>query len=640
MSLKYKLKTKKESNYRFVFVVVLCFFVLLGLWFRAFWIQIIWGPKIASKFSNHYFVEKKVQGYRGKILDRNGVVLAQSVKTFSVFARPYEVANPRLVAHKLAHILEIEEKSILKKLNKKSPFVWIKRKISDAKAKQIAENFSEKTGVYLTSEFTRVYPQGHLLGQVLGFTNIDGQGLEGLEKSLDSLLQGKQKELLVFKDGKGRLIKYNFLTPLLNGKDVVLTIDARIQAFAEEVLESSIKEFQAKHGQLIVASVDSGEILALANYPFLNPNLFYLSSPEERRNRAALDLFEPGSTAKPLVVAAALEKKIVSLSSIYFCEQGKWKLEDHLIQDTHAYGWLPINKIIRYSSNIGAGKIALELGAENYYRFLSALGFREKVDLPLPGLEESLIRPPHLWTKIDLAASAFGQSWATTGLHLVQAYLTLARKGELIPLRLLKTPKIDKKSPKKVFASQVGEKILKMLWEVVNEDGTGKWVRIEKIALGGKTGTAEKADLTQGGYKENAYIASFVGLFPALEPKYVVFLLLDEPQKEHYGGLVAGPGVKKVCLRLLSLDNTLLPSKDVEIQKKPIFSQTVEKREYLTGSLPDLRGTSVRQAMDILIKQGIIPKLIGTGLVVKEQRPAPGTKLRENLQIELLLEES
>jgi len=640
MSLKHRLKAKDKSKHRFGLVAVVFFLLTLGLWARAFWIQIWWAPEIKARFSNYYFVEKKVQGYRGKILDRNGVVLAQSVQTFSVFARPYEVKSASSVAKQLARILELDSKEVLEKLQKKNSFVWIKRKISDAKAAQIKKIFLPESGIYLTTEFTRVYPQGHLLGQVLGFTNIDGEGLEGLEKSFDKVLQGKEKQFVAFQDGKGRLIKYTFLSPLLAGKDLVLTIDTRVQAFAEDILEKSVQKFQARHGQLIVVEVDNGEVLALANYPFFNPNLFYLSTPQERRNRAALDLFEPGSTAKPFLLAAALEKKVVKPKSIYFCEQGKWKLDNIVIEDTHPYGWLPVNKILRYSSNIGAGKIALELGAENYYRFLAEFGFKDKVDIPLPGLSESLLRPPYKWNRVDLASAAFGQGWATTGLHLVQAYLAIARKGEFVPLKLLRSPTVEQEKGRRIFSVQTGKQLLDMLWEVVNQEGTGKLSKLEEVELGGKTGTAQKADLKQGGYKEGVYTSSFVGLLPARNPKYVVFLLLDEPRKGHYGGVVAGPGVKEMSLRLLSVDHSLLPSTTVPAKTKHVFSQEIKKEVVWKNRLPDLRGQSVRRAMDVLISQGLIPQLKGQGLVVRGQKPAPGVELKKNMQVELLLGES
>ncbi|WP_456324972.1 penicillin-binding transpeptidase domain-containing protein [Desulfonauticus submarinus] len=619
-----------------IFATIL-FIVWSFLLIRAFWIQIIWGPELVKRSANQYFVENKIQGYRGKILDRNGLVLAQSVKTYSVFVHPYAVGRKSFVARKLANILGQSYWIILKKLKSRKNFVWIKRKISDVKAKKI-ETLHLK-GVYLTSEFARVYPHGHLLGQVIGFTNIDGKGLEGLEKSFDNYLKGKVKDTLVFKDAKRRLVRFNFVDANLNGQDVVLTIDAKLQAVVEDILEKTVRKFNAKAGQFIIAEAQTGEILALANYPFFNPNIFFKSSAFKRRNRAALDLFEPGSTAKTFLIASALEHKKCRPNTIYYCEQGKWKINRIFIRDTHEYGWLPVNKILRYSSNIGVGKIALDLGTENYYHTLSLLGFTKKVCLPLPGREQSLIRPPNLWTKIDLVSSGFGQGWATTGLHLVQAYLSLANKGMFTPLRLVLTPKLDKPISYQVFSQKVVKQVLKMLWEVVNQDGTGKNLRLKEVELGGKTGTAQKPDLVHGGYKKGAYISSFMGLVPASNPKYVLFMLIDEPQNAYYGSVVAGPGVRDMVLRLGAEDHSIFVVSNkknrVSKLKRPVNKKSCSFRNI--QNLPDLRGKPVRYALDILIPRGVVPSLKGKGLFVKNQIPQPGVPLKQGMKVSLIL---
>ncbi|MDQ7033019.1 MAG: penicillin-binding transpeptidase domain-containing protein [Desulfonauticus sp.] len=634
-------RTRNSTLGKARFWIFTIFLLLIwgGLLARTFWIQLIWGPKLVARACSQYFVASKLQGLRGKILDRNGVVLAQTISAYSVFARPLEVENSSKVARVLSIILSEPYAKILAKLKNDKKFVWIRRKISDLKAEKIKS--SRLHGIYLTREFTRIYPQGHLLGQVLGFTNIDGKGLEGLERSFDSYLKGKREKFVAFKDAKGRIIRFNLKATQkdLNGKDLILTIDTRLQAQAEDILAKTVQKFRGKNGILIIAKVKNGEILALANYPFFNPNSFFAYSPLEMRNRAALDLFEPGSTAKPFMVAAALEQGICQPDTIFFCEQGKWRLESKTIRDTHKYGWLSVSAIVRYSSNIGIGKIALKVGPKTFFQVLKRFGFTQKVPLPLPGRVESLIRPPKKWTKIDLVSAGFGQGWATTGLHLVQAYVSLANGGVFTPLVLVKHPELTKPESKQILSPTISKQILRMLWEVVNRDGTGKKLKLKDISLGGKTGTAQKSDLIKGGYKQGAYVASFVGVFPALSPKYVVFLAVDEPQTEHYGAEVAGPGVRQMVLNIAAMDKTVF--------RKSKAQTPVSRHRYLVQNdlaqlsdlnrLSDFRGKSLRYALDVLNSKQVQTILKGKGVIVVGQKPAPGTILKKHMKVHLYL---
>ena len=648
-----KINTNELAGFKIICVGILFSVVLFCLWARACWIQIIKGSQLARLAQNQYWCQEKIQGRRGKIFDRNGLVLAQSVLCNSVYANPLEIDDYKQTARKLARILKISRAKLIRMLRQKKSFVWLARKISDRKASLI--NRINLKGIHLIKEYKRIYPQGHLLGQALGFVGIDGYGLEGLEKFFDDYLRGSEKKFMLLKDALGRKIAPDTagdILELLSGDDLYLTIDARVQLTAEEALAAVVEKYSGRSGVCVVVHVPTGEILALANYPYFNPNDFRHSKPGIWRNRAVLDLFEPGSTVKPFLVAAALSRGVCNRDSIYFCENGCWQLGTSKINDTHKHGWLPVNKIIRYSSNIGAAKIGLDLGAEAYFEFLQNLGFTRAIMLPFPGRVKGLIRPYHRWNKGDLAAASFGQGFAITTMHLVQAYLCLAREGVLAPLKLiskLDQTRINKKfqmdeHERRIFSARVAQSVLSMLREVVEEDGTGKRARIPGVEVGGKTGTAQKAVKT-GTYGDK-YVASFVALLPALKPRYLVVVVVDEPHPHHGGGIVAAPAAKRVGMELLSLycDYPGVQSVKYDEQSRQTISASKGKEGDVTfehsfikveGPVPDLQGISLRKAVKLLLSMGIVPEVIGQGMVVRKQDPVPGTKWSEDRHIRL-----
>ncbi|MBT8762739.1 PASTA domain-containing protein [Desulfohalobiaceae bacterium Ax17] len=648
MSRKRGLKTKDWSRFKIIFMGLVFIGLWMGLWARAYWVQIVEGPKLARLAENQYWCREKIQGKRGEIFDRNGLVLAQSVLSKSVYANPLEINDYKLASKKLSKILNIKRTKLVRILRQKKSFVWLTRKISDRKAKLIRR--ANLKGIYLVNEYKRVYPQGHLLGQVLGFVGTDGHGLEGLERFFDGYLGGTEKKIVLLKDAAGRRMapgSASATLQTLSGHDLYLTIDARVQLAAEDALAEAVQRFSGRSGVCVVVHVPSGEILALASYPFFNPNNFRNSSPSIWRNRAILDLLEPGSTIKPFLVAAALTEGVCTKKSIYFCENGRWRIGNSEINDTHKYGWLSVNRIIRYSSNIGAAKIGLDLGEETYFNYLQRLGFGRAVELPFPGRSKGLIRPYHKWNKIDLAAASFGQGLAITPLHLAQAYLCLAKEGVFEPLKLVSRPKQEKLSGYRVFPKKVARLVLSMLREVVEEDGTGKQGRISGIEVGGKTGTAQKAMKT-GGYGDK-YVASFVSLFPALNPKYLVLVIVDEPHPQHYGGVVAAPAAKKVGMELLSLYNDYPKVQPVERDKQrhELVRVKVKSEGNViktagavdAANVPDFQGVSLRKALQTLLELGIVPELIGQGMVVKKQKPRPGSKWPADKSIKLWLTE-
>lgn len=628
-------KRKDWIKFRICILGILLGFVLIGLWGRAYYIQVVQGPGLFQQASAQYWTQKSTYGPRGKILDAGGNLLANSVQINSVFARPSEIQQAGETAERLQEILD---RDVREPLRQNRSFVWLARKISDPKASEVLA--ADLPGVYLTQEKARFYPQGHLAGQLLGFVGLDNEGLEGLECSHNTYLSGQKKEFMVQRDASGNILfAPGQLGADLAGKNLRLTLNKQIQRATEEALARAVQNNRGKRGMGLVVKVSSGEILAWAQYPFFNPNNFSGSSPEIWKNRIALDVFEPGSTMKPILVAAALDAGTCAPQDIFFCENGSWSFSGQTFSDTHEYGWLPLNRIIRYSSNIGSGKIALKLGAKAYHRYLSTLGLGKKTALPLPGRAPGILRDAATWTPVDLVSAGFGQGFGLTALQLAKVFLCLANEGELRSLRLIKEPKPRESAPGvRVFSRRTAQRVLAMMTEVVEEDGTGTRARIPGLVVGGKTGTAQKAS-ARGGYAER-YTASFVGLFPGLHPKYLVLAVIDEPKKNHYGGVVAAPAVREVAKELLAGTDDF---PEYWAQKKQTGSRVrartrtrettrltsrIRTRKQLTrqpGRLPDLQGLPLREALEMLAEMDLIPEVRGQGVLVAKQKPAPGT---------------
>ncbi len=641
-------KRRDWSKARLAALGCFCALIWLGLWARAYHLQIVQGPELAQMADQQYWIKVSTYGQRGEITDARGRLLAKSIRVNSVFARPREVVHPQQTSKALGRILDVAPGKVLKALAADKSFVWVARKVSDRKSFQVQS--AQLPGVYLIEEKDRYYPQGHLAGQLIGFVGLDNTGLEGLERSFDSLLAGEQGEFVAQRDASGQILYApGQLGTTLAGQDVQLTIDANLQFAAEKALAEAVETNRARAGMFLAVEVESGSILAWAHYPFFNPNRYRQSNPDQWRNRIALDDFEPGSTIKPLLVASALEEGVCSPRKIYFCENGQWTFAGHTFNDTHDYAWLSVRRVIRYSSNIGAGKIGLELGAETYFSYLDQLGLGQETGLPLPGESKGILRRPGQWTSVDLVSASFGQGLSATTLQLARSYLCLANKGMLKPLQLVPSPAQDRKQPVRVFSERTAEIVLAMLEDVVQEDGTGTQARIEGISVGGKTGTSQKAS-PEGGYGQ-AYMASFVGLFPAMNPDYLIIAVVDEPKKNHYGGVVAAPAVREVALELVSTsdrepvqlaaDRHVQPHADVTADTARFRvnqARPAQKATTKAGSLvPDLLGLSLREAVEILIQRGVVPRVKGSGVMVTRQEPDPGQQWPEKTDSTLQL---
>ncbi len=628
------------SRTKVTVVMVLVFVLWAALWIRAGQLQVVRGPELAERALRQHLALETDRGSRGQILDRSGQLLAKSVAFTSVHARPAQIADIDYTVSKLAPILKLNPAKLKSRLNSKRSFIFLARQIDDKTAAQLEE--ANLHGVYLTTEYGRSYPHKHLAGQLLGFVGLDDTGLDGLEKSYNSILAGKKAKYAVQRDAAGRRLYLDAQGKAMentDGENLRLTIDAQVQFFAEDALEKAVTEHNGKDGVCIVVDVPSAEILAWANYPFFNPNSYKKEKQSERRNRIALDLVEPGSTMKPLLVAAALQEGVIRTDSVFNCEKGRWRIGRHTIRDTHSYGTIPVNEIIRWSSNIGAGKIGMELGSDRLYHYFETLGFTKPTGLPLPGESSGMIRPPGSWGDIGLATASFGQGVAITPIQLVQAFYPLASGGIMRPLRLVLDPADEdrEQTSYRVFDERVIRQVQDMMCEVVEADhGTGTRAGIKGMHVGGKTGTAQKAG-PNGGYG-NKYLASFIGFYPAYQPKYIILIMVDEPEPSHYGGVVSAPSVRDVALRTMSYFGKMpdaafvaqKPSKEqlalvTQGPQSAAFSRSIEKEHVIIGDkVPDLLGMPLRRAVEILASKGIIPSLQGDGLIVSKQTPQPG----------------
>lgn len=608
---------------------------LFGLWLRAGWVQLVQGERLAGLARRQHLAAEFERGERGVILDRSSRVLAKSVRFTSVYARPVEIEDAGRTAAELAQVLEQPMKPLTAQLKSTKNFVWIERQIDDKAAARLKDK--DLKGIYLTTEYGRLYPNGHLAGQLLGFANIDGQGIEGLERAYESVLAGKTAEFVVQRDASGRRLYLDAhgREVDIDGDAIRLTLDGHVQDLAEAALAEAVVKGRARWGSCLVVEVESGEVLALASYPFFNPNVKAKVDPASWRNRPATDVFEPGSTMKPFVVSAALQEKVVRPENVYFCENGKWRYSGKTIRDdVHHYDWLTVNKIIRYSSNIGAAKIGLDLGARKYHQYLSALGFGQKTALDMPGESSGFLRPPERWYPIDLAAASFGQSVGVTLLQMAEAYLCLASDGLRKPLRLVLDPTPELPAPVRVFSPEVARTMRAMMLEVVEADGTGQHLRIPGVPMAAKTGTAQKAS-PQGGYGDK-HVASFAAFIPGDAPKYLILAVIDEPGPVYYGGVVAGPVVRQVGVNLLAYKGRLPDTGLVAAAPAPAGAggegagleepvARVQPAAVAAGSVPDVTGLSLRKAVEVLAAKGVVPRLEGTGGLVGKQNPAPGS---------------
>jgi len=564
------MKKPSEKWIKFRITTILAFFCLLAFIVagRAFQLQILKRDQLGKLAERQYKNNIPLVPKRGTIYTRGYEELAVTVDVDSIYAEPDAVENPRLSAKRLAAVLPITRKELEDHLSSSKSFVWLARKVAPSTIDSV-KSLNIK-GIGFVKENRRFYPNAELASHVVGYSGVDGNGLGGIELAQDSQIKGKAELVRAERDALGkRTLPLDFgFEDSLTGNSIVLTIDKTIQYTAEKELAEAVRKSGAKGGTAIVMDPKSGEILAMANYPQFNPNDLSAYTQATLKNRAIVDTYEPGSTFKVFLIAAALEEGAIKQQDRFFCENGSMEISGKVIHDTHKYGNLTPKEILKYSSNIGASKIAAKLGKERYYNYLTAFGFGSPTRIELEGEGSGILRPMKTWSKVDFANVSFGQGVSVTPIQLASAFSAIANGGYLMKPCLVKDIQdkdgkvIKRNQPqivKKVISGETASKVIEMLKGVVSEGGTGTAAALSGYDVAGKTGTAQKAALRGRGYG-GKYVSSFIGLVPAQSPELVVLVSIDEPVGVQYGGVVAAPAFKAIAETSLRYLNT--PKKD------------------------------------------------------------------------------
>ena len=566
-------------------MLFLLFFVFMLLLIRAFWIQ---GP------GNAFYEAKGVRGTqrelelpasRGKILDRNGQVIATSLEAKSVIAYndtvPDDLSAEKVKA--LANLLQISESELRKKLKEERKQIFLKRQVDPAVAQQI--KLLEIPGIGLNNEYRRFYPEGEAMAHVVGFTNVNDKGQEGMELSREKELAGHPGQRRVVVDRLGRVVEEMAILQLpQNGKDLNLSIDSKIQFLAYNAVKSAVETHHAKAGGAVVLDTQTGEILALANYPSYNPNDRKYLTGEQLRNRVLTDTFEPGSTMKPITVSLALEKGQVQPNT-QMAIGAKYLIGPKPITDTHPYGTLTVAQIIQKSSNIGTAKLAMNTSPQEMWDLYTAAGFGQAPKIGFPGAVAGTLHPYKKWVPSDQARIAFGYGISASLFQVARAYTIFARDGELVPLTIERSPEFKPGTP--VISAKTAIEMRSMLETVTEPGGTAVKAQAEGFRVGGKTGTAHK--LVGKGYG-NKYRAYFVGLAPISAPRIVVAVMIDEPTGgSHYGGDVAAPVFSTIVSETLHTLNVLPDAK--------------VKQMVLQNTAPEEMRTANAQAQHAVLKR-------------------------------------
>ena len=542
---------------------ILLFLLAVGLSLivrRAWVLQLEQGDELRQMAEQQYLREVRLPGRRGTLYDRNGRELAVSVDVESVSANPREVSDPARAAAGLSRVLGVDEALLTKRLSSRRFFAWIKRRVQPDDA--AAVRALGLRGIYIQRESRRFYPNRELGSHVLGFAGLDAVGLEGLELIYDRQLRGRGEVVQGLRDARGNLV---FAEDLVDGRevtghDLVLTLDKTIQHIAEEELSAAMTTYEARAGSVVVIDPRTGEVLAIANTPTFNPNDSSESTPFDRRNRAVVDRFEPGSTIKIFTVSAALAAGTLRPNEQIFCEHGFFEIADYTIHDAHRDGWLSPTQVLGRSSNIGAAKIALGLGRSRLYQYFRRFGFGEPTGLPLPGETPGSINDYRDWKDGDTASAAFGQGLSVSAFQLAMAVAAVANGGKLMRPLLVKRvvdsrgETVEENLPRvrrRVIPAATARLVSSMLTAVTEDGGTGLEAALEDYLVAGKTGTAQKADFERGGYARDRWLASFVGFVPADRPRLAIVAIIDEPIVSHYGGLVAAPVFRRIADRSL-----------------------------------------------------------------------------------------
>jgi len=653
--------------------------ILLGLWFagliaRLYSLQIIDYGDLCERARRQQQHTIRVSPQRGEIFDRQRNPLAISVAVDSVFALPHEIPDRSMVVDLLAPALGLDGNELLGRLTKNHTFCWVKRDVSAEEARRVGD--LSLRGVYCQRDSKRFYTQENLAAQVLGYVGTDGTGLAGLEYGQDAVMRGVPGSVVVQADARRKPFQSSEWPgkPSKPGKNLVLTLDERIQYAAEKALAEAVQKWQAVGGVVVVQNPNTGEILAMASQPTYDPNYFARSRPEALQNRAVSWVYEPGSTFKLVTVAAALEEKLTTPEEAIDCQQGMITLAGHVIHDHKSFAVLTVRNVVAQSSDVGAIKLGLRLGPERIYKYIGSFGFGEKTRIELPGEERGMLNSPSRWSGISIGEISIGQEVGVTPIQLVTAYSAVANGGVLFEPRLIHDIYLGTVHdaippvPGHRVISERTANLMKQILAAVVETGTGQPARLSGYSVAGKTGTAQKIDAS-GRYSKRNYVASFVGFAPVPRPAVTILVAIDSPVGEIYGAEVAAPVFKQIAEQTLGyLDvPTDAPARPAppaspgptdESSKGEAGSAGQKGREprgagapslqvasleqtvradaaaasatppsvYLDGApqttVPDFSGMGARRIAQECQKRGLVLRLEGSGLAVAQDPPA------------------
>ena len=551
------LLASKTPVWRSKLIVAAMALAFVGLAVRASYVQVFENAFYKRQGEVRFARTLTLPANRGRILDRNGLILASSVPAPSVWANPEELDRSPEGLRRLGQLLEISPAELAKKLeNEDKTFVWLRRQMDEPVVKQIlALNIK---GIYTIKEYKRLYPEGESAAHIVGFTNVEDKGQEGIELIFQNQLSGKPGARRVIKDRLGRVVEdVGQMTPPVDGEDLQLSIDSKVQFFAYQKLREAVLQNKAKAGSVVVLDAQSGEILALANYPSYSPDKRLNLSGEQLRNRALTDSFEPGSTMKPFAIALALEKGIIKPETIIQTAPGTINITGSTITDSHPHGALTVTEVIQKSSNVGTVKIAMQLQPREMWEMFTAVGLGQKPQLPFPGVVSGRLRAAKTWRPVEQATMSYGYGVSTSLFQMARAYTIFASDGKSLPATLIKNGQIPAGVP--VISPENAKAVRHMLNLAAGPGGTAPKAQTIGYSVGGKTGTAHKQE--GKGYAGKKYRGVFVGMAPIENPRIVVAVMIDEPTNgAYFGGDVAAP----------------------------VFSQTVQQSLRLLGVQPDM----------------------------------------------------
>ena len=567
------LLASRTPVWRSKFVVGAMALAFCGLAARAAYIQVFANDFFQRQGEVRFARTLELPANRGRILDRNGLILASSVAAPSIWAIPEDVEISKPQQKKLAKLLDIPELELAKKLeNDDKSFVWLRRQVEEPVAKDIAA--MNIKGIYQRKEYKREYPEGESAVHVVGFTNVEDQGQEGVELTFNKQLAGKSGSRRVIKDRLGRVVEdVGDQIPPAPGKDLQLSIDSKVQFFAYQKLRDAVLEHKAKAGSVVVLDVLTGEVLALANYPSYDPDKRRSLSGEQLRNRALTDTFEPGSVMKPFTIGLALETGRITPQTLIDTAPGRITIGSSTISDTHPNGLLTAEGVIQKSSNVGTTKIAMQMQPHEMWELFTQAGFGQKPQISFPGAVPGRLRPFKTWLQIEQATMSYGYGLSASLFQMARSYTVFARDGQIIPVTLSKSS--DLTPGVQVFSPKTAGQVRKMLQMAAGPGGTGQKAQTMGYSVGGKSGTAYKQiGKGYGTDKNRKYRGWFVGMAPIDNPRIVVAVMIDEPTNgKYYGGEVAAPVFSDTVQQTL---RALGVQPDMAVRPQ-IVAQTVEE---------------------------------------------------------------